>query len=389
MKKLYFLLFTFLIMAASFGQSILLIEEFNTSDVPQYSTSMSEQIVTTSAYFTRTDGTNIATPISFLDGEHYFAVQDIDTSPMSSPATMLFNDINIATFTNLTFLVGLAEHDAADGMEDWDNDDFVHFEYQIDNSGTWKNLVWVENGGTADSAPQIDTDFNGVGDGDILVNTFDIHVLFDIPDTGSLIDIRVTFGGLTEADEDFAMDFLALFNDFNLFPTVDITSPTALQVFPSGTTSVNIDYIITGTPERVDIYVNNVLTSDIGNESGSFPIATSDGQSYDVEMSVFFGGGVEVDGDFVTFNVDSPLGIGKNEILGLTIFPNPTSLGYVNISSRINTTIDVSVFDIIGKQVIRGSVINDKFNLPNLNAGIYIMKLTQNNATSTRKLIIK
>lgn len=54
------------------------------------------------------------------------------------------------------------------------------------------------------------------------------------------------------------MDFLALVNDIDLLPTVEITSPTDFQVFVAGTTSVDIDYTITGTPQRVDIYVNMV-----------------------------------------------------------------------------------------------------------------------------------
>lgn len=390
MKIFYFLLLTLLISTASFGQTILLIEEFNTADTPQYTTSMVEQIVNTSAYFTRTDGTNIASPISFTGGETYFAVQNIDTDPMISPATMLFNDVIIATYSNLTFGVELAEHDAEDGGEDWDNSDFVHFEYQIDNSGIWKNLVWVENdGSTFNTAPQIDTDFNGTGDGDILINTFDVVATFDIPDTGSLIDIRVTFGGLTSADEDIAIGAIFLVEDIGLLPTVDITSPTDFQVFPAGTTNVNVVYTITNTPERVDIIVNGALTSDIGNVSGSFPVSTSDGESYSVEMLVFFGGGVLVSDMIIDFSVDSPLGIDENKILGLAIFPNPTSLGFVNIASKNNETITARVFDVLGKQVINTAVTDNRLNVSNLNPGLYFIKLIQNDAIVTKKLVIK
>ena len=71
------------------------------------------------------------------------------------------------------------------------------------------------------------------------------------------------------------------------------------------------------------------------------------------------------------------------------IYPNPTSLGYVNISSRSQTTMKVNVFDILGKQVINSNVIDNKLDVSNLNQGIYIMRLTQNNATITKKLVIK
>jgi hypothetical protein len=39
--------------------------------------------------------------------------------------------------------------------------------------------------------------------------------------------------------------------------------------------------------------------------------------------------------------------------------------------------------------VLQSNVVNNKLNVSSLNAGIYILKLTQNNATVTKKLVIK
>ncbi len=387
MKKLYISLFTLFITAISFGQTILLLEEFSASTTPQYTLSMPEQIVSTTQYFTRTDGTNIASPINFADGESYFAVQDIDTSPMVSPATMLFDDVDIATYADLTFGVILAEHDASDGSEDWDSSDFVHFEYQIDNSGVWKNLIWVENdGATFNTAPQIDTNFDGVGDGLILTNEFSDEIFFAIPDTGTVIDIRVTFGGLTSADEDIAIDVIFLVDSVHLFPTATITSPTSSQIFSAGTTSVDLEYTTANSPTRVDIEVNGVITSNTG-PTGPFNITTTDGETYNVWVLVFMDA-VEVSDDFVTFSVESSLGIDENKNENFNIYPNPTSLGFINIKSKNNETIKASVFDILGKQVIRSTIIDNTLDVSRLNAGIYIIRITQNNATVTKKLVI-
>lgn len=71
------------------------------------------------------------------------------------------------------------------------------------------------------------------------------------------------------------------------------------------------------------------------------------------------------------------------------VYPNPTSLGYVNIVSADSQAISVAVYDILGKEVINSALTNNKLNVSDLNSGVYIMKISQNNATVTKKLIIK
>ena len=71
------------------------------------------------------------------------------------------------------------------------------------------------------------------------------------------------------------------------------------------------------------------------------------------------------------------------------IYPNPTSLGFVNIVSANNEAISVAVYDILGKEVVNQTLNNNRLNVSALNSGVYIMKVTQNNATITKKLIIK
>ena len=71
------------------------------------------------------------------------------------------------------------------------------------------------------------------------------------------------------------------------------------------------------------------------------------------------------------------------------VYPNPTSLGFVNIVSANNTAITVAVFDVLGKQVINETLHNKRLDVSSLNSGVYILKVTQNNASVTKKLIIK
>ncbi len=71
------------------------------------------------------------------------------------------------------------------------------------------------------------------------------------------------------------------------------------------------------------------------------------------------------------------------------IYPNPTSLGYVNITSNVSGAMSVAVYDVLGKQVLNQTVSNSRLNVASLKSGIYVMKISQDNATITKKLVIK
>ena len=77
------------------------------------------------------------------------------------------------------------------------------------------------------------------------------------------------------------------------------------------------------------------------------------------------------------------------QINNFKLYPNPALSGYINIFSGNNIAIKVSVFDVLGKQVINDTVYDNRLNVSNLNTGIYIMKISQEAATVTKKLVIK
>lgn len=72
-----------------------------------------------------------------------------------------------------------------------------------------------------------------------------------------------------------------------------------------------------------------------------------------------------------------------------SVYPNPTSTGYVNITSKTNDVINVAVFDILGKQVLNNTVNNNRLNVSTLTTGVYIMKISQNGQVITKKLVVK
>ena len=79
----------------------------------------------------------------------------------------------------------------------------------------------------------------------------------------------------------------------------------------------------------------------------------------------------------------------QNEIAGLDIFPNPVTGNILNIQTAANATKTVNVYDVLGKQVINVTTDNSTINVGNLNAGIYIVKVTEEGKTATRKLIVQ
>ena len=71
------------------------------------------------------------------------------------------------------------------------------------------------------------------------------------------------------------------------------------------------------------------------------------------------------------------------------VYPNPASNGKVTITSQFTEAITATVFDVLGKEVINERVDNNTLDVSQLNKGIYLMKLTQNGASATQKLVIK
>ena len=83
------------------------------------------------------------------------------------------------------------------------------------------------------------------------------------------------------------------------------------------------------------------------------------------------------------------LGINQLNVNSFKIHPNPTNTGEVSISSVNTIPIAVTVFDILGKQVKDETISNNRLDVSNLKSGIYLLRLTQDGATSTKKLVIR
>jgi hypothetical protein len=91
---------------------------------------------------------------------------------------------------------------------------------------------------------------------------------------------------------------------------------------------------------------------------------------------------------FDNINVNGILGLGDNNQDTFSVYPNPAN-GYVNITSQTSGDKNVTVYNVLGKQVINTTINTDRLDISNLNSGIYIVKISQNGVSSTKKLVVR
>ncbi len=76
-------------------------------------------------------------------------------------------------------------------------------------------------------------------------------------------------------------------------------------------------------------------------------------------------------------------------IEGLSLYPNPVSNGKVYITSKNDLEKEIVIFDVLGKKVLQTILNSKELNVSNLSPGVYIIKISEENVSATRKLIIR
>ncbi|MFE3849347.1 T9SS type A sorting domain-containing protein [Flavobacterium sp. LB3P45] len=88
-------------------------------------------------------------------------------------------------------------------------------------------------------------------------------------------------------------------------------------------------------------------------------------------------------------NKQQPRTLETTSIEGLSLYPNPVSNGKVYITSKNDYDKEVIIFDILGKKVLQTMLSSRELNISNLSPGVYIIKINEEEATATRKLIVR
>jgi len=92
--------------------------------------------------------------------------------------------------------------------------------------------------------------------------------------------------------------------------------------------------------------------------------------------------------DNVTFSY-GVLKNNQNSISGLSLYPNPVKNGIFYINTAANVERTVTIFDVLGKQVLNTTTSDSAVNVTSLNAGVYMAQITEEGKTATKKLVIE
>ena len=91
----------------------------------------------------------------------------------------------------------------------------------------------------------------------------------------------------------------------------------------------------------------------------------------------------------VANSISGLLAVAQNNIAGLKVYPNPVAHGTLFIETAANAEKAVTIYDVLGKQVLNTTTADSAINVSGLTSGVYVVKITEEGKTATRKLVIK
>ena len=255
------------------------------------------------------------------------------------------------------------------------------------------------------------------------------EALFDPPsddDQTTEVEGDANNDGSRDASED---EFIEFFNNSNedlnisgysIFDSNALSSDTPRHVVPANTIiSANSAYVVFGggTPTGsfgtaivqtassgelnltnsgdVIIVKNSSDLTVIDFDSDDLNLNFDDNQSItrspditgdyvlhtDVNKNLVYSPGLQVEG--------TTLSIQDNRLkFDITFYPNPVKNGFVNINSKTEGTKTVELYDLTGRMVMSTKLDTSTLDVSNIGSGIYLLKVTISNRTSTKKLII-
>ncbi len=102
---------------------------------------------------------------------------------------------------------------------------------------------------------------------------------------------------------------------------------------------------------------------------------------------------------FLAFLFITTFTFGQNEIdsrdsdplqeTSFKLYPNPATEDVVYIKSAANMPKDITIYDVFGEVVLQDYISTKALNISSLEAGVYILKVSENNKIITRKLVVK
>tara|TARA_R110001592_G_scaffold120499_7_gene324836 strand:+ start:1729 stop:2520 length:792 start_codon:yes stop_codon:yes gene_type:complete len=95
--------------------------------------------------------------------------------------------------------------------------------------------------------------------------------------------------------------------------------------------------------------------------------------------------------DDLSFVNNGVASVKNNAIEGFATYPNPVTNHEFTLTSNSSETKEIAIFNILGKKVLSSSVSGVKatVDVSTISSGIYILKVTEDGKTATKKLVIK
>lgn len=230
---------------------------------------------------------------------------------------------------------------------------------------------------------------NGSGSSECASETFE-----NIPANNGTYTDRMWTGdnGLTwnatEARTDQTINGRALLIDGRGGTSGVLTSPSVPGGI--GNLTVTTQRFFSGGSGDLSLYVNGVLKGSIPYED-TIQMTTISNINVEGNVVISFSedtsGGDRIGIDDLSWTCYTSLGVDDFNISNINIYPNPAK-EVLNINLINNITTQIEIFDILGKKVFHSTLNRTStINLQALKTGIYIIKITQNDATISKKLI--
>ena len=314
-----------------------------------------------------TDGTTYEVTVNLVNGGTTVATDDVSFS--------------IGSFTPAADLSVVRAGNVGDYFE-LSNEVIFSYIVTEGGNGTYRNQKYIQDAGGGiliDDIPgTLSTAFN-VGDGVTglkgklnsyggILQLNPVENIASASSTNNSITPEVvTLAGFLANSSDYQSELIKIEN----------VTFSATGVFAD-----NTDYVITSGAEesilRVVFGDENLIGANIPTTSG-FIIGLGAEYSGTPQIYPRYGSDVE----------RVSLSLNNFSAIAFNLYPNPTNTGFVTIKSNQMGAVQAQVFDLLGKEVINTAVNNERLDVSNLNAGVYVVKLTQNKNTTTKKLIVQ
>ncbi|MEO0527452.1 MAG: T9SS type A sorting domain-containing protein [Bacteroidota bacterium] len=87
-----------------------------------------------------------------------------------------------------------------------------------------------------------------------------------------------------------------------------------------------------------------------------------------------------------TVDIHAPI---YEENIGFKLYPNPVFDGVVYVTTKRNDSKDIIIYDVFGEVVLRDRIFTNSLNISKLVPGVYMLQVTENEKTVSRKLVVK